>query len=52
VASLASGSAIACSVSYTVPASGSVTVTVTAGSATGDPVSGNNTAIADTTSIL
>jgi large repetitive protein len=44
VSSLAAGSAISCNVSYPVPASGTVTVTGTAGSSTPDPVPANNTA--------
>lgn len=44
VASLAFGSAIVCSVSFTAPVSGGVTVTGTAGSSTADPVPGNNVA--------
>jgi large repetitive protein len=47
-ASLAVGAPISCSVSYAAPASGTVTATVTAGSSTADPVSGNNTASAAT----
>ena len=43
-AALPSGSSVVCNVSYTAPASGSVSGTVTAGSATNDPNAGNNTA--------
>lgn len=49
VASLAVGSALVCSVSYPVPASGSVVVTGTAGSSTPDPVPANNSASAPAT---
>jgi Bacterial Ig domain/Domain of unknown function DUF11 len=40
---LASGSDIVCNVTYTAPASGTVTATVTAGSTTADPNLANNT---------
>ncbi|KPF69967.1 hypothetical protein IP84_03580 [beta proteobacterium AAP99] len=43
-ASLGVGSSISCAVSFTVPASGNVTVGVTAGSSTADPVPVNNSA--------
>jgi hypothetical protein len=42
-ASLASGATLVCSVSYTAPASGTVSATVTAASGTTDPNPGNNT---------
>jgi large repetitive protein len=48
-AQLAVGAAMVCSVSYTVPASGSVTVVGTAASQTPDPVAPNNTASATAT---
>lgn len=43
-ASLAVGSSISCAVSFTMPASGSVTINATAGSSTPDPVASNNPA--------
>ena len=52
VASLAVGASIVCGVSYTAPASGTVTALVTAGSATADPNGANNTASATTNIIL
>jgi uncharacterized repeat protein (TIGR01451 family) len=49
VSSLPVGSAISCAVSYPVPASGTVTITGTAGTSTADPNSANNTAQAPAT---
>lgn len=48
-AALPAGSSVVCNVSYTAPASGSVSGTVTAGSATNDPNASNNTAPYSTT---
>ena len=44
VTPLPPGSSIACSATYTVPRSGSVTLTVTAGSSTSDPNPANDAA--------
>ena len=43
VASLANGATLVCNVSYTAPAKGTVSATVTAASSTADPNPGNNT---------
>lgn len=48
-ATLAVGGQISCSVSFTVPATGAVTVSATASATTADPLPGNNRAVAPVT---